>query len=87
MLEFLKKYTEIVETFKQPTYLYKGILTYYHFKIGDKHFMLSVNEDNCGCVLTDFIVESETTSKVIAMGSKNNIKEAIKKLIIKSEVN
>ena len=84
MLEFLKKNTELVESFKKPTYLYEGgELTYYHFKIGNNHFMLSVNEDNCGCVLTDYIVESETTSKVIAMGSKNNIKEAIKKLVIR----
>lgn len=83
MIDFLKKNTELVESFKKPTYLYKGELTYYHFKIGNNHFMLSVNEDNCGCVLTDYIVESETTSEVIAMGSKNNIKEAIKKLVIR----
>lgn len=87
MLEFLKKNTELIETFKRPTTLYKGELTYYYFKIGNNHFMLSVNEDNCGCVLTDYIEGSKNISKVIAMGSKSNIKETIKKLIIKSEVN
>ena len=84
MLEFLKKNTELVDTFKRATTLYEGgILTYYHFKIGNNHFMLSINEAYMSCVLTDYIVESETTSKVIAMGSKNNIKEAIKKLVIR----
>ena len=84
MLEFLKKNTELVETFKKPTMLYEGgELTYYHFKIGEHHFMLSINEVYMSCVLSDYIVESESISKMIAMGSKNNIKEAIKKLVIR----
>ena len=83
MLEFLKKNTELVETWTQPTYLYKGELTYYHFKIGTHHFMLSVNEDNCSCVLTDYVEETKGITKYIAMGSKNNIKEAIKTLVIR----
>lgn len=84
MLEFLKKNTELVETFKKPTTLYEGgELTYFHFKIDKHHFMLSINEVYMSCVLSDYIVESKSISKVIAMGSKNNIKEAIKKLVIR----
>lgn len=83
MQEFLNKNTELVETFKRPTTLYKGELTYYHFKIGNNHFVLSVNEDNCYCVLTDYVEETQGITKYIAVGSKNNIKEAIKKLVIR----
>lgn len=81
MLEFLQKNVEIVETFKQPTKLYKGELTYYHFKIGEHHFMLS--DSGHSLVLTDFIPETKEATKYIALGSKNNIKEAIKKLVIR----
>ena len=83
MLEFLKKNTELVETFKRPTKLYKGELTYYHFKIGNNHFMLSINEELNYCVLTDYVEETQGITKYIAIGSKNNIKEAIKKLVIR----
>lgn len=87
MQEFLKKNTEFIDTFKRKTAIFKGELTYYHFKIRDKHYMLSINEETKTCVLTDYIEENENISKVFVMGSKNNIKEAIKKLIVKSEVN
>ena len=79
MLEYLKENTEFIETFKRKTILYKGELTYYHFKIGDTHYMLS-----CGMtdyyVLTDYIVETQDTTKYVALGNKNTIINAIKKL-------
>ncbi len=81
MLEFLRKYTDIVETWNEPTKLYKGELTYYHFKIGEHHFLLS--DSGHSLVLTDFIPETKEATKYIALGSKNNIKEAIKKLVIR----
>lgn len=80
MQEFLKKNTEFIETFKRKTVIFKGELTYYHFKIGDKHYMLSINEETKTCVLTDFVVKNESISKVIVMGSKNSIKETIRRL-------
>lgn len=86
MIDFLKKNTEFIESFERKGTLFPITLKYYHFIIGNTHYMLS--QDHKGYyVLTDYLEETKDMTKYIATGSANNIKEAIKKLIIKSEVN